>query len=184
MLAGPWSEKSIYKYSFLPEGPKKLFLETASSLSKGLDDFPPPPPHTHTRPPHPRPPYLKVWSRHWKVPLSGGAFSCRSSNWVPRSLSNLLTSLSLCFLALPFVCDTKPVKFNVPVRADRLIVFLGGAVPSSKIRRAEMTYLKMNFIRNRRGLVFIASKFHIHLWIQSNMISEFFWVRKWSNITS
>ena len=55
MLAGPWSEKSIYKYSFLPKGSKKLFLETASPFSKGLDDYPPPPPppthtHTHDRP--------------------------------------------------------------------------------------------------------------------------------------
>ena len=137
MLPGPWSEKSIYKYSFLPEGPKKLFLETTSPLSKGLE------------------PALKG-TPFWRRPL---VLAIKLST----SLSNLLTSLSLCFLALPFVCDTKPVKFNVPVRADRLIVFLGGAVPSSKIRRTKMTYLKMNFIRNRRGLVFIASKFHIHL---------------------
>ena len=39
MLAGPWSEKSVYKYSFLPEGPKKLFSETASPLSRDLDEM-------------------------------------------------------------------------------------------------------------------------------------------------
>ena len=41
-----------------PEGPKKIFLETGSSLlSQGLDDRPP-------APPLPPPPYLKVWIRH------------------------------------------------------------------------------------------------------------------------
>ena len=37
-----------------PEGPKKMFLETAAPLSQGLDD----------RPPLPPPSYLKVWIRH------------------------------------------------------------------------------------------------------------------------
>ena len=76
---------------FCPKGQKNFFWRPPPPYLR-VWMTPPPPIHTHTdtRPPHPRPPYFKVWSRHWKVPLSGGAFSCRSSNWVPPLVTYLL----------------------------------------------------------------------------------------------
>ena len=68
---GPVDPAPPYFYTKLrPEGPKKIFLRPGPPLLSGSEW--PDPPHLSGSgwPDPPFPPYIKVWFRHWRLPIT------------------------------------------------------------------------------------------------------------------